>query len=300
MANADPLSAAQMVLQSYYMPILGGMSDLFKNEQDSQASTPVDLSAGYGLGGQRGGTNDEDGGDGDYIDHLQQPGNTKKRKVPANISGAVHGHDTGSTSGGEDEVSDRAILTGRTDSEYEAASAQRASQASGGSGQRRGKLSRATLAGLQHKEMLKSRKRQLAVVLGALSLGDTLALDQALSTSFPFSQAGIGGDSNYTDNTKVALSRRREARLARAYKVHSASLATDKHSNSPPFPQSDFSFVCNSASECCTASWGNKSYLLRLFSSLRPPRCDQGGSSGSALSIRGGTFATSSASSRGL
>ncbi|KIK52278.1 hypothetical protein GYMLUDRAFT_969476 [Collybiopsis luxurians FD-317 M1] len=35
-------------------------------------------------GGGRGDEESDDHGDGDYIDHLQQPGNTKKRKVPAN------------------------------------------------------------------------------------------------------------------------------------------------------------------------------------------------------------------------
>ncbi|TFK69309.1 hypothetical protein BDN72DRAFT_619552 [Pluteus cervinus] len=58
---------------------------------------------------------------------------------------------------------------------------------------RRAKITAATLAGLQHKEMLKSRKRQLAAVLGALSLGDTLALDQALSASYPFLMGGSSG-----------------------------------------------------------------------------------------------------------
>ncbi|KAI0640233.1 hypothetical protein C8Q77DRAFT_1153117 [Trametes polyzona] len=47
------------------------------------------------------------------------------------------------------------------------------------------------LAGLQQKEMLRSRKRQLAAVLGALAQRDTVALDQVLSASYPFIETGI-------------------------------------------------------------------------------------------------------------
>ncbi|KAL4252885.1 hypothetical protein ABKN59_003589 [Abortiporus biennis] len=252
-AHADSLSS-QMALQSYYMPIVGGMPELFKKDQDNnRSSTPIDLSTSYGSSASdlRGGANEDDGGEGDYIDHLQQPGNTKKRKVPANISGAAHGHDAGSNSGGEDEPSDRAIPTGRTDSEYDAVGAQASLQTSGGggTGQRKGKLSKATLAGLQHKEMLKSRKRQLAVVLGALSLGDTLALDQALSTSYPFTQGGGGvNGEGRGDATKVRLSRRRSARLARAYQKFRASLPLQETPvNHDALPESDFTFVCHSA-----------------------------------------------------
>lgn len=238
-AQADTLSA-QMALQSYYMPILGGVQELFKNDQENGGSTPVDLSSmGYGGG------HDEDSGDGDYIDHLQQPGNTKKRKVPANMSSAAHGHDASSASGGEDEPTDRAIPTGRPDSEYDSIGTQALNVSSGGTGQRRGKLSRATMAGLQHKEMLKSRKRQLAVVLGALSHGDTLALDHALSTTYPFAQSV--GDGTHPDSARVRLSRRPGPRLARAYKAvrRTLTLPADQHS----FPESDFTFVYHSASK---------------------------------------------------
>ena len=128
----DPAQAAKTVLEAYYMPVLGGVPDLFKHTRahtsaqdsegeggDSRTSTPVpiDLSAalaaglgygslgGFGLGSGAGsgcggggaggagagedGQEDEDGESGDYVDHLQQPGNTKKRKVPANMSGSA-------------------------------------------------------------------------------------------------------------------------------------------------------------------------------------------------------------------
>lgn len=246
--QADSLSAQlQSRLQSYYMPILGGVQDLFKADQDNGAAAAIDFSAGYGVDDPRNG-GDDDSADTDYIDHLQQPGNTKKRKVPANLSGAPHGTDAGSASG-DDEPTDRAIPTGRTDHEYDAAGTQPSATPPGGMAQRKGKLSKATLAGLQHKDMLKTRKRQLAVVLGALTHGDTLALDQALSTSYPFAQGGVGVDSSHSGTAKIHLSQRLEARLARAYKAHYASLSLPKATQYVPFPQSDFTFACPSTSE---------------------------------------------------
>lgn len=245
--QADSLSAQlPSRLQSYYMSTLGGVQDLFKSDPENGTAATIDFSAGYGMDDSRNGIED-DSADTDYIDHLQQPGNTKKRKVPANISGTAHGTDAGSTSG-DDEPTDRAIPTGRTDHEYDAAGAPPPSAPPpGGAGLRKGKLSKATLAGLQHKEMLKTRKRQLAVVLGALTHGDTLALDQALSTSYPFAQGGVGVDSSHPSTARVHISRRRQARLARAYKAYYASLSLPNATKHVPFPHSDFTFTCPSA-----------------------------------------------------
>ncbi|KAI8985539.1 hypothetical protein BD414DRAFT_507998 [Trametes punicea] len=265
-APASDTLTAQMALQAYYMPVLGGVRDLFKaSPPDSRASTPLDLSsalAGLGTGffgsygssadgtgfvdGRDTGADEDESGEGDYVDHLQQPGNTKKRKVPANMSGSAHGHDAGSTgSGAEDESGDRSIPTGRG-RDGDAVSVGIGGVGGGGTGGgggsgsgaglglgpgtqglpgrggRRGRLTRATLAGLQHKEVLRSRKRQLAAVLGALAHGDTLALDQALSASYPFVQTGVDYQSGAP--VRVRLSRRREARLARAYKAYKESL----------------------------------------------------------------------------
>ncbi|OSD04874.1 hypothetical protein PYCCODRAFT_79765 [Trametes coccinea BRFM310] len=322
-ATSDTMTA-QMALQAYYMPVLGGVRDLFKaSPPDSRSSTPLDFSGalaalgtgigtGYGYGydssaagagffdGRDGGDDDE-GGEGDYVDHLQQPGNTKKRKVPANMSGSAQGPDAGS--GAEDEPADRGIPTGRErDADagsagvgvggggtggggggggaYGVASGGVGAQSYGAQGLpgrsgRRGRLTRATLAGLAHKEVLRSRKRQLAAVLGALAQGDTLALDQALSASYPFVQTGV--DYRSGAPVRVRLSRRREARLARAYRAYKESLAAeadkengaqaqtdeedkDRAAQPPPqtksqpppleVPSQEFTFVYNSASEC--------------------------------------------------
>ncbi|KAI0369112.1 hypothetical protein BV20DRAFT_1053409 [Pilatotrama ljubarskyi] len=329
-AGRDTLTA-QLALEAYYMPVLGGVRDLFKQtppDPDSRASTPLDLSSalaglgtgfgfgvgtgiGYGSGGGgsigmgmmdgRDGLDDDESGDGDYLDHLQQPGNTKKRKVPANMSGSAHGHDGASTgSGAEDEPADHGIPLGR-ERDVDSSSLGRGGGvggAGGGGGMvgigagigsvlgtqgvqvrggRRGRLTRATLAGLQHKEMLRSRKRQLAAVLGALAHGDTLALDQALSASYPFVQTGV--DYRSGAPVRVRPSRRREAKLARAFRAYKESLAAEhaehtgeqrqdndqqpgdenKAPTAPPptkspltqppleVPSTEFTFVCHSA-----------------------------------------------------
>ncbi|KAJ7777163.1 hypothetical protein B0H16DRAFT_1360860 [Mycena metata] len=231
-AHAESLSA-HMALQSYYMP---GLQDIF--------SRTAELANGNGgnlnLGGGYGDADDGEDGDDDGMEHLQQPGNTKKRKVPANAS-ASPGHDTGDPqSGGEDEPSDRGIPTGRTD---DAATVDVYQPPSGspwaGLGIRKGRPPRITLAGLQHKETLKSRKRQLAAVLGALSHGDTLALDQALSASHPFVTPGLES----AEPPRVRISRRLGPRLARAARYSEKYRHPDKRA----FLECAFTFACPSS-----------------------------------------------------
>lgn len=215
---------------------------------------------------------DEDHGEGDYVDHLQQHGNTKKRKVPANMSGGGrHGHrgDTGSGdnsgaddddgqggfggSGGLGEIS-RGIPTGRP-FEYDHPSQsgdQGPLSPSSISGStlsllpgRKPKMSAATRAGLQHKEVLKSRKKQLAAVLGALSHGDTLALDQALSARYPY---GLPGElKGALVPPKTRLSKRKGPRILRELRAKNVG---GVESTDFDFPSGDFSFVHKSASEC--------------------------------------------------
>ena len=214
---------------------------------------------------------DEDHGEGDYVDHLQQHGNTKKRKVPANMSGGGrHGHrgDTGSgdNSGAEDDdgqggfggggglgETSRGIPTGRP-FEYDHPSQsgdQGSLSPSSTSGStlpllpgRKPKMSAATRAGLQHKEVLKSRKKQLAAVLGALSHGDTLALDQALSARYPY---GLPGElKGALVPPKTRLSKRKGPRILRELRAKNVDGAEDADSS---FPSGDFSFIHDSASK---------------------------------------------------
>ena len=282
-STQDPTLAAQMALQAYYHPVLGGVRDLFKNTaaggnghaSGNGAAIDIDLSGalsgvlgypGGGGGGSVDGQDDEDG-EGDYVDHLQQPGNTKKRKVPANMSGSAHGHDAGSTgSGAEDEPLDRGHSSNR-EGDADSVSVSGAGSGAGGGGGgtqfplgrngsllgKKGRLSRATLAGLQHKETLKSRKRQLSAVIGTLPHGDTLALDQALSANALFLKAQAGGDPRNAPPPRVRLSRRRAARVARAFRAWRASRPQpdngDEEEEPAAAPSSDFTFECHCASE---------------------------------------------------
>ncbi|KAG8215077.1 hypothetical protein J3R82DRAFT_8498 [Butyriboletus roseoflavus] len=232
-ARADTLSS-QMALQSYYSSVLGG-GDITRGT--------FDLSAVYqrfaeGLGS---GKQDEDHSEGDYADHLQQPGNTKKRKVPANMSGSVNGREVSLPLAVEEEMGgDSGVLsTGRLDQDLDILVAPPSSMAQL---PRKGKISPSTLAGLQHKELLKHRKRQLAAVLGALSLGDALALDQALSTHLPFVSTMFNSDS---PPPKTRLSRRRGPRLARAAVAQASARGATREGVS--FPGADFTFTFPSA-----------------------------------------------------
>ncbi|KAG1878710.1 hypothetical protein C8R48DRAFT_745298 [Suillus tomentosus] len=223
LAHADSFS-----LQSYYASVFGG----------TRNGDTLDLSAAYQL--EKMGRSEEDQSEGDYTDHLQQPGNTKKRKVPANMSGAAQGREAEPQLGAEDEILDNlALLNGRANNGLDLS----ALPPSVTPTPRKGKITPSTLAGLQHKELLKHRKRQLAAVLGALSLGDTLALDQALSTHLPFAGSMIRSGSN---PPKVRLSRRPGPRLARAAKVH-ASTASLPPQKKPSFPSAQFAFTFSSA-----------------------------------------------------
>jgi hypothetical protein len=214
---------------------------------------------------------DEDHGEGDYVDHLQQHGNTKKRKVPANMSGGGrHGHrgdvGSGENSGADDDdgqggfggsgglgETSRGIPTGRP-FEYDHPSQsddQGPLSPTSTTGStfsllpgRKLKMSAATRAGLQHKEVLKNRKKQLAAVLGALSHGDTLALDQALSARYPY---GLPGElKGALVPPKTRLSKRKGPRILRELRTKNL----DGVKTASGFPSRDFSFAHESASKC--------------------------------------------------
>jgi len=217
MKHADALSS-QIALQSYYAPLIGGMHDLLKGQLQQQ---------GRAVGGEV-----------DYIDQLPQQGNAKKRKVPANVPVQNVRNDT--SSGQEDEVVTVAIPTGQSEAIATTSPDNPSSTPSSDVRQRTGRIPAITKAGLQHKETLKARKNQLAAVLGALSHGDTLALDQALSSA----SYSLPGHSS-TNTFRTRLSRRRLPRLARAAKY----ALKFRHPDKLGLPTSDFSFVCPSASK---------------------------------------------------
>jgi len=232
---ADELAvhADSFTLQSYYSSVFSG----------ARNGNTFDLSGAYKLGKM--GRSDEDQSEGDYTDHVQQPGNTKKRKVPVNMSGSAQGREAEPQLGAEDEILDSlAQLNGRANHGLDLLATLPSSVTQP---LRKGKITPSTLAGLQHKELLKHRKRQLVAVLGALSLGDTLALDQALSTHFPFASSMLSSNSDHPP--KVRLSCRRGPRLARAAKASASTASAIAPKKKPSFPTTQFIFTFSSASE---------------------------------------------------
>ena len=234
-------------LPSYYKSLLSGVKDILKQGVEGRPQVMQQLK-GAVSGGRSGRGFDDDGGDGDYMEHLQQPGNTKKRNVPANLAAAGHGPDAGTgQDDGEDEQADRAIPTGRPE-EYDSGATP--GQVGLGGRKRRGRLTKFMLAGIQHKEMLKNRKRQLAAVLGALTHGDTLALDQALSANYPF-MTGMSGDQ---EPPRVRPSHRLAAVMARNFKTFQSMYPPEEQT--VPFPTTEFTFIFASASKCLIVKYG--------------------------------------------
>jgi hypothetical protein len=285
LSHANSLSA-QMALQQYYLPILGGMQELFRPELggDGPLLDPTDLGLGSfnvadlrlvpeslqtsfmpllssslstyqaqlaGSGLLR--REDEGRSDGDYADHLQQTGKTKKRKVPVNaatFSRIGETVDLTNALSAEELIinNDSSSLT--MDEHHLIGSSAWGSMSTINSNRRR-RIPQATLAGLQHKEMLNSRKRQLAAVLGVLAHGDTLALDQAILASYSSASAtGISKDIKTSVPVRIRLSCRRGPRLARMFQASCKLLPTPVPTfDVVAFPQSDFTFAFPSPSK---------------------------------------------------
>ncbi|KAJ3922462.1 hypothetical protein F5877DRAFT_33767 [Lentinula edodes] len=245
-ATAEELLAHADALQSYYFPILDAAAANINAVADGFANAVEPAGLGIHNLSLRDRDEHSDRGDGDYID---QPGNAKKRKVPANTSHLQGARDA--TSGEEDaEDPDGPLMIGIPTAGEGGKSSMSTFRRL--LGRRKTRLSAVTLAGLQHKETLKVRKRQLAAVLGALSLGDTLALDQALSSNsaYPFSSSSSAPDDALVPlpvggkpSLKIRLSKRAGPRMARSV----SSRLKDDEETHVQVPGSDFTFVCYSA-----------------------------------------------------
>lgn len=237
-----------MPLPQYYMPMFTGVQDMFR--MGGQEDPSLEYPGGFAV--PVGATEEEEHGDGDYVDHLQQPGNTKKRKVPAahhhhhraaaeGLSSpilleheALDEHVSGRTGVGAEATEVVPVLTGS------AATAPPPAPPSLLLAAKKNRSSAATLAGLQHKELLKTRKRQLAAVLGALSHGDTLALDQALSAKYTSAASlnrGGGKENEADDKPRRRWGRRR------------ALIGTPPAEGALTAPTREFTFACPSPSE---------------------------------------------------
>lgn len=241
MAHAESLNAH---LQ-YYMPSFEGIPDFLRpGGFISGSSLSPDLAsasqAAHGLGELRA-TADGVEEATDYGDHLQQPGNTKKRKVPLNMAGFPIAHDHRGADDVAEDSSDRDTLSdGRhvqgghgiersSDGDFQTTRLSR-------------RLSRLSLASLRYKELLKARKDQLTSVLNSSTDCNGLVLDEALLSNLPFILTPTG-------HTRVRLSRRKRLRAMRYGSGPHRTLSAPTPLALLPAPTGEFAFQYHSEGE---------------------------------------------------
>jgi hypothetical protein len=274
-AHAEVLSA-QITLQSYFLPSLGGAVADFNPRDSSSSSSSSSCSSG-GVDMPLGETPrpptvntdvtvtpaPSDGREGDHMDSSQQQGNAKKRKVPAHLSGSQMGLDSPDVHSGEDEQLLMPPGAGeRTPSNFACAAEAMASAAAGGapgeeafdggaeSDGRHGKVLPATMVGLRQKEVLKHRRRQLAALLGSgsgsPSLEDSIALDQALLAK----TYALLNDNRSSVGRNVRLKRRlkKRRRASRVIRRHCTVVPPPPSERTRRiFPDGEFTFLSSNA-----------------------------------------------------
>lgn len=166
---------------SYYHPIYSGRVDRLKHESNVSPVQPLVYSQSTKPtpSPSRSRIVDDPDAEGDYADHLQQPNNTKKRKVPAATN--VHAvRELGAVSPNDEKLDD-VTQPPRVDLSVKTA---------GGTNldthdlpiTRRRKYSPVTLATLRLKELLRARRKMMDAVIRDNT--DNLALEFALSAPF--------------------------------------------------------------------------------------------------------------------
>ncbi|KAH8832854.1 hypothetical protein DL96DRAFT_686541 [Flagelloscypha sp. PMI_526] len=206
---------------------------------------------------QQQGSDDDDRDN--YSDHLSQPNNTKKRKVPANIQPSL-GHDLPDP---EDEPDSQAVHEGLTfpADPSGAPPATTVEQGQQNFRVRKARLRRSTKCGLQLKDILRVRKRQLASVLSSLEKDtkdlSSFAIDQALSSVV----VPAAGSSTMT-KPKVRLSKRRKVRMAR----HTKEAMKHPHPDFLPLiSHFDFEFTLPSPTDRLAATKSEVASLRAKF-----------------------------------
>ncbi|KZT43104.1 hypothetical protein SISSUDRAFT_739523 [Sistotremastrum suecicum HHB10207 ss-3] len=219
-----------MDIQDYFVSTAFGTPDLSKRDYELQNLGNSDYSSPPGFGERE----EEEQADTDYVDHLQQTGNTKKRKEGGELDSSEsldpsaeppgEGHTLSLT----DDPSGTAGALINTTPRYN-------------------KISAIARAGIQRKELVKNRRKQLTNVLGVLSHNDAMALDQALSSQYPFSNLSITGDSNTQSKERPSKRLARRTGRVKGRAFSSLMAATWEGDEPMAFPQCDFTFVCASA-----------------------------------------------------
>lgn len=291
-AHAEVLSA-QITFQSYFLPALTGVTDFTTTTTTTTTTSSrnvvdmplsVDPSSPAELLDDVTPLNHNEERENDHTDQTQQQGNAKKRKVPAHISGLQMGPDSADVHSGEEEGKKQQPGGERVPPSFSspATSAAMASPeeelfqvgAEGGDGHQ-GKLLPATMVGLRKKQVLKHRRRQLAGLLGSLSLGDSLALDQALLANYTLvneKRSGSGSGGGGSSSISSIRNARHKSRLIR----RRASRVVRRHRTLPPrppseptrriFPDSEFTFLSsNAASERLIATRAEYTVLCDRF-----------------------------------
>jgi len=132
---------------------------------------------------------DDDNGESDYVDHLQLPLNTKKRKVPGlhNRSLALSDSVNGGGDGPQDTSEGGLLLAAhrRMADGPENVFSSTTGMTPHALSKRNTRGSQVTLAALQQKEVVYTRKRQFAAVLEGTDEMNQLALELALLGRYP-------------------------------------------------------------------------------------------------------------------
>lgn len=208
---ADELVASfstSMALQSYYLPTLGDLREAMKAESNSPSAIPPNEGDGQNASDAVS-SREEEHSDADYLEHPRML--TKKRKVPVTNVASQPGEVLFASTTTADEEPEDIPPAARTPSDSTEPDSN-AVPATPSGPQKSNRHSRATYATLQLKELVRSRKRQLANVIGTLSHGDTLALDQALSSNHPWSKISLTDSGFSAQPRQLRRSRRRVVR----------------------------------------------------------------------------------------
>jgi hypothetical protein len=245
-AHAEVLSA-QITFQSYFLPTLSGVTDFPTTNTTSRNSVDMPLTDHHPSPADPDVTPLHEVRESDHPDQSQQQGNAKKRKVPAHLSGSQMGPDATDVHSGEEEQQQpgERVSASPATSVGVASSPEEESFQDGAEGDgRQGKVLPATMVGLRKKQVLEHRRRQLAALLGSLSLGDSLALDQALLANYALLNEKRSGGGARRHRSR-SIRRRRASGVVR------------RHRTLPPppppeptrriFPDSEFTFLSSNA-----------------------------------------------------
>ncbi|KAI0306004.1 hypothetical protein B0F90DRAFT_1666135 [Multifurca ochricompacta] len=282
-AHAEVLSA-QITFQSYFLPALSGAADFTRGSNvETPLEVPVDLDI-----------TPTEMREGDHLDQMQQQGNAKKRKVPAHLSGSQMGPDSSDVHSGEEEqpverASPSLASPAETTREEGVISAEADS--------RRGKMLPATMVGLRQKEMLMSRKQQLAGVLGTPSSDDSLALDHALLANYALLNENRFGMSSRTARLKSRLMPRRASRVVRRYRT--LPLGPPSEPTHRIFPDGEFTFLSlNRASERLVTMRTEYTMLYDRFEDELARQAEKAAESAKEIAASGTGIASTGAGSK--